>query len=169
MVHFFRLILCSMVLLVAACNSGDKKSAVSKQPSKLYMDYKVTAEDGSENVVILLQFKNKKDDDKSIVLESGSQVTLDGEVVTADSASQTGVYYEVQRPLQGFAGKHTIVLTDKEGNAYEQEFEFNPVVLEGLPAVISRQDLKISLGNSLKEEKVQVLLTDTVFETADIN
>jgi hypothetical protein len=169
MIHIFRWSLGFVFLLIVACNSADKKATVSDGPSKLYLDYKVSAEEGAENVVILLQFKNSDLDDKSIALEGSSHVTLDGEVLVADSAREAGVFYEVQRPLQGFAGTHTIVYTDDEGKKYQQEFKFNPVALEGLPEVISRTDLSFSLGANQQEGKVQVLVVDTSFESADIN
>ena len=169
MMHLLWRCLTFSFLFLLACNGADKKASSSQQPSKLYLDYKVTAQEGAENVVVLLQFRKHGPDDKGIALENGSQVTLDGEVAIADSAREAGVYYEIQRPLATFAGKHLIVFTDDAGNTYEQAFEFNPLTLQGLPPVINRKDLTLLLGAGQEEGKVQVLVTDTSFETADIN
>jgi hypothetical protein len=154
---------------VASCNSEDKKASVKQSPPALYTDYKITAEEGSENVIVLLQFREDGAEGNAIALGQGSKVTLDGEVIPADSARMAGVYYEVQRPLAGFAGKHKIVFTDDKGQLYEEEFEFNPVMLEGVSTEISRNDLALTLGKNAGNGKVQVSITDTSFTSEDIN
>lgn len=137
--------------------------------SDLYLDYRVSAEEAAEYAVALLYFRDGGPDAKSIELESGSRVSFDGEPLVADSAKLAGIYYEAQRPLAGFAGPHKIVYTNKQGEAFEQSFQFTPLILENISAVLSRKDLVLELGKSAGKGKIQVLVTDTSFKTTDIN
>ena len=152
-----------------SCNGDDQKAPASQLAPELYLDYKVSAEEAAEYAVVLLYFRDGGRNGNAVALEEGSQVSFDGEPLTADSARLTGVYYEAQRPLAGFAGSHTIVYKDKEGREYKQAFQFTPLTLESLPPVLSRQDLSLRLGESAGKSRIQVLVTDTSFETADIN
>ena len=157
------------LLVVWSCNGEDKMASENQVVSDLFLDYKVSAEEAAEYAVALLYFRNGGPNGNAIPLEGGSQVSFDGEPLVADSARLAGVYYEAQRPLAGFAGSHAIVYRDKEGQEYKQTFQFEPLALENVPPVLSRQDLTLKLGKSAGKGKVQVLVTDTSFKTADIN
>lgn len=157
------------LLIVWSCNGEDKKAAAKQPATDFYLDFKVSAEEAAEYAVALLYFRKGGPNAKAIALEEGKQVSFDGEPLVADSARLTGVYYEAQRPLAGFAGTHTIVYRDKEGQVYEQSFQFTPLTLENLPPVLPRQDLALRVGESAGNGKIQVLVTDTSFKTADIN
>jgi hypothetical protein len=163
------LVLALCLFIIAACNGGDKKGAVALPVSDLYLDYKVSAEESAEYAVALFYFRDGGANAKSIELEKGSQVSFDGEPLKADSAKLAGIYYEAQRPLAGFAGPHQIIYKDKQGHTIEQSFQYIPLILESIPAVLSRKDLVLKLGKSAGKGKIQVLVTDTSFRTTDIN
>ena len=42
-----------------------------------------------------------------------------GEILTADSSKRTGAFYETHKPIANFAGNHTILFKDDEGNEYK--------------------------------------------------
>lgn len=162
------LILLFCQLVFWSCN-GDDKSPAIRPASELYLDYKISAEEAAEYAVALLYFRRGGPNADAIALEENSQVIFDGEALVADSARLAGVYYEVQRPLVDFLGTHKITYTDNKGQAFEHSFQFTPLVLERLPSTLTRQDLVLKLGESAGKGRVQVLVTDTSFKTADIN
>jgi hypothetical protein len=137
--------------------------------SDLYLDYRVSAEEAAEYAVVLLYFRNGGAEGDAVALEPGSQVSFDGEPLTADSARLSGIYYEVQRPLANFAGPHKIIYKNKQGQTFEQSFQFVPLTLENLPPVLTRRDLALHLGKSAGKATIQVVVTDTSFATIDIN
>lgn len=163
------LVLALCLFVLGACNGEDKKGTVALPASDLYLDYKVSAEETAEYAVALLYFRDGGPDAKAIELKDGSQVSFDGEPLVADSAKLAGIYYEVQRPLASFAGPHKIVYKNKQGQTFEKSFQFIPLTLENISAVMSRNDLVLKLGKSAGKGKIQVLVTDTSFKTTDIN
>jgi hypothetical protein len=161
------LALCPLIFL--SCNGEDKKAPVAQAASDLYLDYKVAAEETAEYAVVLVHFRKGGAEANAIALEEGSQVSLDGQPLVADSARLAGVYYEAQLPLADFAGPHKIVYTDKQGQNFEQSFQFVPLTIADMPPVIEREDLNLDLGQSGQNSRIQVIVTDTSFSTADIN
>ena len=82
----------------------------------------------------------------------------------------TGAYYEVQRPLVSFMGKHTINFTDLNNREYSEEFEFTPFSLEpDVPSTLNRGDLVFNFKGLDPVDYLSVVLTDTSFTSVDIN
>lgn len=157
------------LLAFSACNGEDKKAPSLPGASDLFLDYEISAEEGSENAIIMLQFRKSDKDATSIALDSGSQVSFDGELLVEDSARLAGTFYEVQRPLAGFEGEHVISYTNKNGQTYEERFSFTPLQLISIPPAISRKDLMLNLEGSKDNHTIQVTVTDTSFKTIDVN
>jgi hypothetical protein len=153
---------------VTGCTNHDK---VHKKINydDLYFDYNVTAEEGDENVTCVFQYKNGAEG-KAVNIDP-AEVELDGQKIETDSAKLSGFYYEVQKPIDSFTGKHTIVFISSDGKGYKNEFEFSPFSLaEELPAKIKRELFTIQLKNFPATEKsVRLLLLDTAFTSAGFN
>jgi hypothetical protein len=159
---------------IAAILTGCKnKDTVVKNGSDLnwiYFDYNVTAEEGDENVTCVFQYKNYDAEGKAISIEPG-KIVLDGQQIQSDSTKLSGSFYEVQRSIDSFAGKHTIVYTNPDDKEYKNEFEFSPFSLaEELPEKINRKPFVIQLKNFPTTEKsVRLLMLDTAFASTGFN
>lgn len=164
-----QLLAACLLALLFACNneSGAPKKA---QPSAIFADYRISGDESKAMVTCLLQFYEAGPEGTSILLQPPAGVQLDGEALTPDSALRTGAYYELQKPLETFSGKHTITLTDEHGQPYTEEVHFEPLVLHTqLGATVRRDSLVLQVSGLLPGEKVRVLLTDIDFDTDDIN
>lgn len=159
-----------LLTLCLACNQADETSAPGARETGMYMDYKVWGEEGAETVTCLLQFREGRRGETTLLLEPPAGVLLDGVPLVADSARLTGAFYEVQRPLSEFAGAHTIVFKDNRGREYRQDFTFRPFTLTtAIAPRVRRGDLSLELEGLPPAAQVRVILTDTAFATEDIN
>ncbi|HEY5773106.1 MAG TPA: hypothetical protein VIS75_10775, partial [Chitinophagaceae bacterium] len=99
--------LVSLVFLFS-CTSNEIGNSKDVNPGAVFFDYEVWAEEGKEDVTVNLQYRMGGKNGTTLVLDEPSKVILDGEQLKVDSAKVTGAYYEVQRPLGAFMGKHVI-------------------------------------------------------------
>jgi hypothetical protein len=155
--------------IVAGCTNHDKRDKEINYDD-LYFDYTVSAEEGNENVTCVLQFKKGGDEGKAINIEP-SKIELDGEPIETDSAKLSGFFYEVQKPLNSFVGKHTIVFRTADNRQYKNDFEFSAFSFnEELPGKVRRKPFTIHLKNFPTNVKaVRLLLLDTAFESPGFN
>ena len=118
----------------------------------------------------MFQFKKNGLDGNAINVAPG-KVELDGQALDGDSAGLSGYYYEIQKPVDSFSGKHTIVFTNPDDNRYKEEFDFTPFTLaEELSQKISRKPFVIQLKNFPKTKtQLRLLLLDTAFESQGFN
>jgi hypothetical protein len=161
--------LVSLVFLFS-CTSNEIGNSKDVNPDAIFFDYEVWAEEGKEDVTVNLQYRMGGKNGTTLVLDEPSKVMLDGEQLKVDSAKVTGGYYEVQRPLTSFAGKHSINFTDLNKREYNEEFEFRPFSLEpDVPSTLNRSDLVFNFKGLDPVDYLSVILTDTSFTSADIN
>lgn len=156
-----------VILIFAGCKNEDRKQ---QRDNPLYLDYTVTAEEGDAYVTCLLQFKENSLDGNAINVSPG-KVELDGQIIKGDSAGLSGYYYEIQKPVDSFSGKHTIIFTDSNNNQIKDEFEFTPFTLnEELPEKISRKPFILQLKNFPAEPtQLRLLMLDTAFVSKGFN
>jgi hypothetical protein len=156
--------------IVAGCKNKDRVVKNGIDPDWIYFDYNITAEEGNENVTCVFQYKAYDAEGKAINIEPG-KVELDNQQLPSDSTRLSGFFYEVQKPVDSFAGKHTVVFNNPGNRKYKSEFEFSPFVLaEELPEKINRKPFIIYLKNfPATEKKVRLLLLDTVFSNTGFN
>jgi hypothetical protein len=155
--------------IVAGCTNRDKiESAVDFD--RLYFDYAVTAEEDAGYATCVFQFREGGEDGSAVNIEPAN-VALDGGKIETDSAKLSGFFYEVQKSIDSFAGKHTIVFTTPNDKQYRNDFEFSPFTLEEeLPEKITRKSFSIQLRNFPSTEKtIRLLLLDTAFESSGFN
>ena len=158
------------VLFLFSCTSDEIGSSKDVNPEAVFFDYEVWAEEGKEDVTVNLQYRMGGKNGTTLVLDEPSKVILDGEQLKVDSAKVTGAYYEVQRPLVSFVGKHTINFTDLKNKEYNEEFEFTPFSLEpDIPSTLNRGDLVFNFKGLEPLDYLSVILTDTSFTSIDIN
>ncbi len=139
-------------------------------PDSIYFDYKISGEEGLEDVTIHIQFRAGGPNGKTIVLTPPSSVNLDGQPFHLDSTEFTGAYYEIQKRKDSIIGKHSIVFTDRNGKKYREEFEFTPFMLNpDVADTLVRDDLIFNFTGLDANDKLLVVLTDTSFHSEDIN
>lgn len=155
--------------IVAECTNRDKiKSNVDYD--RLYFDYAITAEEDAGYATCVFQFKEGGPEGKAVNIEPAT-VVLDGKKLETDSAKLSGFFYEVQKSIDSFSGKHSIVFTTPSDKKYKNEFEFSLFTLEKeLPEKITSKSFSIHLKNFPSTEKtVRLLLLDTAFESSGFN
>jgi hypothetical protein len=155
--------------IVAGCTNRDKiRNTVDYD--RLYFDYSISAEEDAGYVTCIFQYKDGDAEGKAKNIEP-AKVELDGQQIIPDSAKLSGFFYEVQKPIDSFAGKHIIVLSTPGGKQYQNEFNFSAFELEEeLPEKIGRKSFQIQLKNFPATEKsVRLLLLDTAFESSGFN
>ena len=166
---FHSALISTLVLLLLSCNSDEIGNSKDVNPDAVFFDYEVWAEEDKEDVTVNLQYRMGGKNGTTLVLDEPSKVMLDGEQLKVDSAKVTGAYYEVQRPLASFTGKHAINFTDLNKKEYNEEFEFTPFTLEpDVPTTLSRGDLVFNFKGLDSVDVLSVTLTDTSFQSADI-
>lgn len=158
------------IFLIYSCTSNEIGNSEDVNPDAVFFSYEVWAEEGRDNVTVKLQYRMGGSNGTTLVLNDPSKVELDGEEIKLDSAKFSGAYYEVQKPLASFTGKHSIVFTDLNNNEFKEEFEFVPFdISPNVPKVLKRGDLVFNLKGLEPVEYIRVILTDTSFTSRDIN
>lgn len=158
------------LVFIFSCTSDEIENSKDVNPDAVFFDYEIWAEEGKEDVTVNLQYRMGGKNGTTLVLDEPSKVLLDGEQLKVDSAKVTGAYYELQRPISSFAGKHTISFTDLNKKEYNEEFEFRPFTLDpDVPSTLSRGDLIFSFKGLDPVDYLSVILTDTSFTSRDIN
>ena len=158
----------SLVFLIS-CSGNDRRAGAISNPEELYLDYRITAEEGNDKLTVLLRFRDEEEGD-AFMLPPGTTVLLDNSALEADSSKRTGGFYETHLAIDSFQGKHTLLLKQGDQTIHEQSFDFFPMLLEEEPGdSVSRQDLILRLGGVQKEEYVRVIATDTAFYSEGIN
>ncbi len=157
------------LISLTACNHRRTGEGNKIDSDRIYFDYKIQGEEDKDEVTCLLQFHYNGPRGNTVLLEKPSMVKLDGEEISADSTLMTGAFYEIQKPKEGFAGKHTITFIDLNNKQYTEEFLFTPFTLRSdLPEVVKRQDLQLSVDGVKDRDSLGILLTDTSFVTDDV-
>ena len=158
------------LVFIFSCTSDEIGNSKDVNPDAVFFDYEIWAEEGKEDVTVNLQYRMGGKNGTTLVLNEPSKVILDGELLKVDSAKVTGAYYEVQRPISSFAGKHTISFTDLNKKEYSEEFEFKPFTLDpDIPSTLNRGDLVFYFKGLDPVDYLSVILTDTSFTSHDIN
>mgnify|MGYP006899131288 CR=1 FL=1 len=158
----------ALAILVSAfifsCTSNEVGNSSDVNPETVYFDYKISGEEGNNDITVMLQYRFAGKNGTTLLLDSSSKVELDGERLKADSSKYTGAFYEIQKPVDAFAGKHTITYTDISGKTYTEEFEFRPIsLLADVPETLTRGDLQFEIGGLAATDYVHVMMTDTAF------
>lgn len=156
-------------VVISSCLNSDKKSG-DINPSAIYFDYKISAEEGNDNLTVILQYRDGGEDGDAFTLMEPAKVWLDEETIAADSSKMTGTYYEIHKTIASFSGKHTIKFIDWNKKQYHEEFNFQPLRLQTeIPDTINRDNLIFQFDGLEPEDNVRVLLTDTSFFNDGVN
>lgn len=175
MLQFFngrlgKYLLLTGLLFIYSCKSKDKKADADLIVTNIYFDYKITAEEGYDNLTVLLKFRDDNKAGDAFTMPEGMRVLLDDEELVADSSAMNGTFYELNKPIQEFKGKHKIVLSGMGSEDYVEEFIFAPMeLLTTFPETVPREDIQLEFAGLESSERIRLLMTDTVFFNDGIN
>jgi hypothetical protein len=158
------------VLFLLCFFSCNNKTSEGAERTAIYADYNITAEEGGDTATCLFTFYDGGTREASLFLEAPASISLDGTRIPGDSAGLSGAYYELRKPLEGFAGTHTIVFKNEMGKTYTETFRFQPFrLVTKLGEAVTRAPITLQLTGLQPTDYLRVLLTDTSFVSADIN
>jgi hypothetical protein len=164
------LISTTTLIFFDSCTSDEIGNSKDVNPDAVFFDYRVSAEENNPDVTINLQFRMGGKNGTTLVLTDPSKALLDNEPFVLDSAKLMGAYYELQKPVSSFTGKHTITFTDLNKKEYKEDFEFVQFTLDpDVPSTLTRGDLVFNLKGLAPVDYVQVIMTDTSYSSDDIN
>lgn len=159
-----------LVFAFIACTDNETARKKNVNPAEIFFDYKIRSQENDSTVSVYLLYRMGGPNGNAIKLTDPAKVELDGETIPFDSARVAGAYYDIERPADGFAGKHTIVFTDFNNREYIEEFIFKPFKLKTkMPPGINRGDLVLDFAGLANEDYIRVILTDTSFMSRDIH
>lgn len=168
--RLFVLLLCILSISFVACTSNEIGNSEDVNPESIYFDYKIWGEEGNDNLTVKLQYRFAGENGTTLLLDGPGKVELDGEILKADSSKLTGVFYEIEKPVASFSGRHTITFTDGNNKQYKEVFLFEPITLTNpVPATIQRGDLVFEFNGLSDDDNVRVLMTDTSYLSEEIN
>ncbi|HEU4470848.1 MAG TPA: hypothetical protein VFR58_07195 [Flavisolibacter sp.] len=159
-----------LLTVIMACNNRDASPGEEAQTA-VFLDYKVSAEDGKENAVCLFQIRRGGPEGVAFSLLPPAGVWLDDQAIKPDSTKFMGSYYEASVPLAEFAGQHTIRAVLPDGRPHNEVFDFQPFSLAGEWSVTQvRRPFTIRLANlPQRETRLRLVMIDTAFASADVN
>src|SRR5437764_14568979 len=99
-------------IFLFSCTSNEIGNSKDVNPESIYFDYKVRGDERDSSVTLYLQYRMGGPNGTTLIMSPPEKVQLDSEVIPVDSARLTGAYYEIQKPSQSFAGRHSILFTD---------------------------------------------------------
>jgi len=162
---FLTILLVSFSILSSCKNEEEKKSK-----GDIYAKYNIWGEEGKEFVNAFFQFQSGGPDGSALVLNKPAKVLLDNHLLIADSARETGVFYELQIPLKDFDGPHTITFIDADQKEYRQEFSFAPFRLKNeIADTLNRNEMVLDVEGLKDNTLVRVVITDTTVKGDGIN
>ncbi|MBK8310284.1 MAG: hypothetical protein IPL04_04640 [Chitinophagaceae bacterium] len=136
----------------------------------IYFDYKISAEEGYDNLTVLLKYRDDDKNGDAFAPEVLKNIKLDEEILVPDSSKMGGVFYEIQKPINTFTGKHYITFFTNEGKEFKEEIVFSPMILTTvIPETIKREDLVLDFTGLENEDHVRIVLTDTSFFNDGVN
>jgi hypothetical protein len=157
-----------MVFFFVSCKSRDKNALPGG--SELFLDYKIIAEEGNDNLLVMAQFKEGGEEGDALLLETPATILLDGAMMEKDSAKIGGIYYEMYKPVDSFGGKHHFNFTNGDNKTVETEFNFQTfLLLASLPDTIFRRQMQLGFSGLEEGAMVRIVLTDTSFESEGVN
>ena len=166
---FLTRVFCGFIFL-SGCTGNETGYKKEPSPDAIYLDYYIWGDEESDNVTAKLQYRYGGPEGSTVVLEEPAQVEFDGELLRVDSSRMNGSWYEINKPVEDFNGRHSIIYTDSHKNQYKEEFNFNIFSLRAeLPKEIRRDDLVFELDGLKPVDYIRVLLTDTSFYSRGID
>lgn len=161
-----------MILLILgfACKDKPDPKAFDFASMPFYCDYRVTGDDESNTVTVLMQFRAGSPDGPGMLLDTPASVALDGYPLKPDSTRMHGVYYEQRWLAHEFNGGHQIKYATKAGDTLVEKFSF-PVfgLAQPFPEKWTVTDTEIEITGLSADDSLHILLLDTAYLSRGID
>ncbi len=162
---FLIILLAGFGILTSCRNIEERENA-----GKIYAKYSIWGEEGKEFVTVFFRFQSGGPDGPALVLMKPAKVLLDKDSLIADSAKESGAFYELQIPVGDFVGTHTIRFTDADQKEYRQKFSFTPFRLKNeIGDTLNRGDMVLDVEGLNDNDRIRVVMTDTSFAGEGVN
>jgi len=166
----FLAIVVGVAIFLPGCTSNQIGNSKEIAPDAIYFDYNIWGDEESDNVTVKLQYRFGGPNGTTLELEDPAKVELDGEILRAGSSRMNGTWYEVNKPVGNFEGRHLVVYTDKDRRQYKEEFDLKFFSLRTeLPKEIKRDELVFELAGLQPVDYIRLLFTDTSFYSKGID
>jgi hypothetical protein len=153
-----------------SCNDRQENTVKFISNDAVYFDYQVWGDDEKGSITVMLQYREEDADGKPVSLKPPSKAELDGKLLDTGSTKSSGAYFEYATTVDSFAGKHSIIFTDKTGKQYEEKFEFRPFrLVTDWQDIRHRADIKLEFEGLDHEDYIRVIALDTAFRSRGIN
>ena len=154
--------------LISACTSNEIGDSKDVAQNKIYQEYSISYTEGSTNAEVFCQYRFGGKNGTTLVLNTPSMVSVDGEKLVVDSNKMSGAFYSIQKPVANFLGKHSIVFTNIDDKKFENDFVFDAFKLTNVPASISKKKdliLNFETADLKNDDYIEVgsLNTDSSF------
>lgn len=159
-----------LLILGFACKDKPDPKAYDFASMPFYCDYRVTGDEESNTVTVLMQFRAGSPDGPGMLLDTPASVSLDGYPLEPDSTRMHGVYYEQRWLAHEFNGGHQIKYVTPEGDSLVEKFSF-PVfgLAQPLPEKWSVTDTEIEITGLPADDSLHILLLDTAYLSRGID
>lgn len=158
------------VLMVAGCHNDASTKPKDLSGLPLYCDYRVTGDEESGKVTVLMQFRAGGPDGPGVLLTPPGSVHLDGYQMLPDSSRMFGVYYEQRWFLNEFAGPHQLSYVTAENDSLVEKFNY-PIfnLLDTIPSVWRGDSLRIRIEGLKDDDSLHLLMLDTAFLSSGVD
>ena len=137
------------LLAISACTSNEIGESKDVAQDKIYQQYSIKYSEGNEKASIFAQFRFAGRNGTTLVLSKPSQVAFDNDIIKVDSSGGSGAFYQLDKPMANFYGKHHFIFTDINNKKFDNDFSFDVFRLVNVPASASkRQDLNLSFEST---------------------
>jgi hypothetical protein len=132
-----------------SCTSNEIAESKDVAQDKIYQSYSVTYDEGDANAIIFCQYRFGGKNGTTLVLNTPSQLSIDGEKLAVDSNSMSGAFYRTTKPIANFWGNHTIVFTNVDKKQYQNNFSFESFKVNFPTTASKNEPLNINFTTSL--------------------
>ena len=130
----------------------------------LFIDYKISGEEGTDSVSFLLHFREGGEYGPAIELSSPSAVFLDDQMLQVIRSSRSGPLYAITKHLDQLQGEHKIRFVQKNKKYFDIPFRFSAFqLLDTAHHIAQGKDLLLHFSGLSDKDPVRVLLTDTSY------
>jgi hypothetical protein len=141
---FSTLITAFTILLFAACTSNEIGDSKDVAQDKIYQDYSITYTEGNANAEVFCQYRFGGKNGTTLVLNTPSSVSFDGEKLSVDSNNISGAYYKTSKAFANFWGSHKFVFTNVDKKQYENNFSFDSFKVNFPAGAVKNKPLEIN-------------------------
>ena len=113
------------LIAMSACTSNEIGESKDVAQDKIYQQYSIKYSEGNDKATVFAQFRFAGSNGTTLVLSKPSQLAFDDEIIKVDSSGGSGAFYELDRPITNFYGKHHFAFTDINNKKFDNDFSFD--------------------------------------------